>query len=115
MSKVDFNHHIIKDSTSSSGNISFQHTKSIYDMKWNCDGSYLCTISSDKSVKVAQLLPSQSGDKENTVFSSIKVKSNLYCNYRIFTIANSQYPNYHPHVTIMLASFRTKSICFLWR
>ena len=72
-STINFNQHIVKDTSTNSGNISFQHSKSIYDLKWNCDGSYLCTISGDKSVKVAQFLPSQAGDKENTIFSSIKV------------------------------------------
>jgi WD40 repeat protein len=44
---MSFDNHVAKD-------LNF-HTKIVLDLKWNNDGSYIGSVSSDRSIKICQL------------------------------------------------------------
>ena len=47
MNNLNFHNYSIKDVN--------MHSKIIFELKWNCDGSYIGSVSNDRSVKIGQM------------------------------------------------------------
>jgi WD40 repeat protein len=60
---MSFDNHIVKDI-----NI---HTKPVVDLKWNNDGSYIGSISSDRSIKISQLDSSGGAKVSHTIPTNV--------------------------------------------